>query len=210
MQVNVLIGTTNPSKIQRFKRLLSGYDVQFLTPAMLGIADAPDENGATPQQNAQIKAQFYGQYCERVITNDSGLCFLNLPDDDARQPGLHVRTPQGIRLNDEEMIAYYSALVHTLGGAVQAYYKDAVAVNYRGQISVNTQTEQEIRAALFDMTDTPHPARHDGWPLDSISMYHGTQRYFVEEKDKQSKASSDTVLGHESRLRAFLVQALAL
>lgn len=210
MGVNVLIGTTNPSKIQRFKKLLTGYDVQFFTPAMLGISDVPEEDGATPQQNAQIKALFYAQYCERVITNDSGLYFLNLPDDDARQPGLHVRTPQGVRLSDEEMIAYYSTLVHSLGGRVQAYYKDAVAVNFRGQINVYTQNEQEIRAALFDMTDIPHTLRHDGWPLDSISMYHGTQRYFVEEADKQSQASADTVLAHANRLRHFLVQALSL
>ena len=29
--MKVLIGTTNPSKVNRFKYLLNGYDIEFLT-----------------------------------------------------------------------------------------------------------------------------------------------------------------------------------
>ena len=120
MSVPVLIGTTNPAKVKRFERLLDGKDVEILTPPMLHISGEPEETGCSPEENARIKARFYGRYCDRVIGNDSGLYFLNLPEGDPRQPGLHVRSPQGARLNDDEMIAYYSALAASLGGRLQA------------------------------------------------------------------------------------------
>lgn len=93
--MKVLIGTTNPSKVRRFSEMLDGSDIEFLTLSDLGIADEPTETGDTPEENARIKAEFYGKYFDRVICNDSGLYFDSLPLDDARQPGLNIRTPAG-------------------------------------------------------------------------------------------------------------------
>ena len=39
----VLIGTTNPSKVNRFSKLLAGNDIEFITLKDLEIADDPDE-----------------------------------------------------------------------------------------------------------------------------------------------------------------------
>lgn len=128
MAVDVLIGTGNPSKAALFKRLLNGTNAHVLTLSDLHITDEPAETGKTPLENAHIKAMFYSRYCDRVIANDAGLYFFDLPLFDPRQPGLHVRTPQGVRLEDEQMIAYYSTLVHTLGGRVTAGYLDAITV----------------------------------------------------------------------------------
>ena len=128
MAKKVLIGTTNPSKMRRFRDLLKEYSVEFYTLQDLGIIDEPEETGTTPEENAILKAKFYGKYFDRVICNDSGLYFDELPLNDPRQPGLHVRTPQGTRLDDEQMISYYASLVHELGGRVLAYYLDGIAV----------------------------------------------------------------------------------
>lgn len=131
----VLIGTTNLSKVRRFEELLQGLDLEFLTLKDLHISDEPDEEGDTPRENAVIKAKFYGQFFDTVICNDSGLYLEELPIADARQPGLHVRTPDGEkRLNDEEMIAYYSELVRSLGGKCRAFYMDGIAVYHCGEI----------------------------------------------------------------------------
>ena len=209
MRMKVLIGTTNPAKVKRFERLLAGKDVQILTPPMLGIDEAPQETGTSPAENARIKACFYGHYCDRVIGNDSGLYFLNLPEKDARQPGLHVRSPQGVRLEDEQMIAYYGALAASLGGRLDAYYRDAVAVGMQGDVFTLTQNDQEIRDGLFYMVDRPHPLRHPGWPLDSLSILPATGRYFVDEG--AGEAQNDAVLsGFEKRLRDFLLDTLKL
>lgn len=175
----ILIGTTNPSKVQRFRELLRGLHVQVLTPPDLDIKEEPEETGKTPLENARIKAAFYGRFCERVICNDSGLYFLDLPVTDPRQPGLHIRTPQGVRLNDDEMIAYYASLVHELGGKVTAGYLDAIATNCSGTLC-GLMKEEHARDSAFAMVDVPHEKRHPGWPLDSISVRTDTGLYFVE------------------------------
>ena len=67
MTKTVLLGTTNPAKIKRFEELLRGYAVQFYTLRDLHIEQEPRETGATPRENAELKAKFYGQYFDLVI-----------------------------------------------------------------------------------------------------------------------------------------------
>ena len=106
MALKVLIGTTNPSKLRMFEEWLKEYPVEFVTLSDLGITGEPTETGDTPTENARLKAEYYGQFADHCICQDSGLYLDALPLDDPRQPGLHIRTPQGKRLDDEEMIAY--------------------------------------------------------------------------------------------------------
>ena len=42
--MKVLLGTTNPSKIKRFSKLLENCDIEFITLKDLEIKDEPDEN----------------------------------------------------------------------------------------------------------------------------------------------------------------------
>ena len=131
--MKVLIGTTNVSKRERFSVLLADKKVEIVTPEQCNIKDEPEESGKTPEENARLKAAFYGQHFDIVICNDSGLYFKELPIDDPRQPGLNIRTPVGKkRLSDEEMISYYGELIQTLGGKVEAFYLDGVAVDDAG------------------------------------------------------------------------------
>ncbi len=179
--MKILIGTTNTSKVERFEKLLGGCDIEFCTLGDLGIHTEPEETGKIPEENAVIKARYYGSFCDLVICNDSGLYFDDLPLDDFRQPGLHIREPQGSRrLNDEEMIEYYSGLVHSLGGKVTAYYLDGIAVNNRGFISSYMENSERKKGSAFYMIDTPSEKRHVGWPLDSLSLNRTDLTYFTE------------------------------
>ena len=109
--MRVLLGTTNPSKVKRFSDLLKGYDIEFITLKDIKIIEEPEEKGTSPEENAIIKAKFYGQYFDIVICNDVGLYFKELDLEDLRQPGLNIRTPMNMdRLSDEEMIDYYEEL----------------------------------------------------------------------------------------------------
>lgn len=211
--MKVLIGTTNPSKTERFQALLAGYDVAFCTLGDLGINQEPEESGKTPEENAVIKAKFYGRFFDRVICNDSGLYFDSLPFDDPRQPGLNIRTPHGgRRLDDEGMIAYYSNLVGTLGGKVLAYYLDGIAVNNQGRVSSFMETGEASRGSAFYMVDTPSEKRHVGWPLDSLSLNRNTLTYFVDRgNNKYDTAEENIMLGaYRARLTRFLAGALGL
>ena len=61
MSLQVLIGTTNPSKLRMFEEWLGEYPVRFVTLADLGITDEPVEAGNTPVENARLKAEYYGE-----------------------------------------------------------------------------------------------------------------------------------------------------
>lgn len=212
MAKKVLIGTTNPSKMRRFRDLLKEYPVEFYTLQDLVIIDEPEESGATPEENAILKAKFYGKYFDRVICNDSGLYFDELPLNDPRQPGLHVRTPQETRLDDEQMISYYASLVHELGGRVLAYYLDGIAVYCDGKITSMMENSDATRASAFYMVDSPSPNRHPGWPLDSISLNRRTMTYFVEQKENETDTTQEQIIlgEYRKRLIAFLAKALDL
>lgn len=208
----ILIGTTNPSKIKRFESLLDGFDVSFYTLKDLGIEDEPNETGNSPEANAIIKAKHYGAYFDLVICNDSGLYFENLDFYDVRQPGLSIRSPQGEKLDDEQMIEYYSSLVHHLGGKVLAYYVDGIAIYNQGNISSFMEDQEPIKLNSFYMIDKITSKRHPGWPLDSISLNRNTLRYFVDEENEDyDKTEENVILGeYRKRLVQFLLKALEL
>ncbi len=208
--MKVLIGTTNPAKVTRFEEFLPDSGVEFLTLKDLGITAEPEETGKSPEENARIKAAFYGQFCDRVICNDSGLYFDGIPMDDPRQPGLNIRSPKGQRLNDEEMIAYYSELVTELGGKVLAYYLDGVAVYRNG--SIMSYLDEQGKASAFYMVNRPSCDRHPGWPLDSISLYRNSLRYFTDHSHSTNEDDQDPILvgDYRHRVTDFLKQALGL
>lgn len=208
--MKVLIGTTNPAKVTRFEEFLPNSGIAYLTLKDLGITAEPEEGGNSPEENARIKAAFYGQFCDRVICNDSGLYFDSLPLDDPRQPGLNIRTPQGRRLDDEEMIAYYSALISELGGRVLAYYLDGIAVYRDGKIE--SFLDEQGKAAAFYMVDTPSPNRHPGWPLDSLSLNKNTMTYFTDHGNNIYDNVEEQIMVGQYRQRVvnFLKQALGL
>ena len=163
--VRVLIGTTNPSKLRLFQGMMADLGLEACSPAELGIAEDAPETGRDPLGNAVQKARFYARWHEPVLCNDAGLYFDELPEDDPRQPGLHIRTPGGLpRLDDEGMIAYYAELIHSLGGRVTAGYRDALAVSRGGQVFTWVEPEAFARSRTFTMVDTPSPRRHPGWP----------------------------------------------
>lgn len=211
--MKILIGTTNPSKIPRFEGFLEGCDVEFYTLNDLNIKGEPEEIGKTPIENAEIKARYYGQFFDVVICNDSGLYFDCLPLDDPRQPGLNIRTPGGIRrMTDEESIDYYSKLVHSLGGKVLAYYMDGIAVYNNGEVFTFMETPEASRAKAFYMVDTPSEKRHDGWPLDSLSINVNTNTRFVDGGNNiYDPVKENIMIGkYRSRVIEFLKNSLSL
>lgn len=208
--MKVLIGTTNPSKVNRFKYLLNGYDIEFLTLKDSNILDEPEETGTTPEENAIMKAKFYGKYFDVVICNDSGLYFDEIALDDVRQPGLNIRTPMNShRLSDEEMIDYYSKLVSELGGKVNAFYLDGIAVYNKGKIHSYMDADMAKSTGTFYMIDKASPNRFEGWPLDSLSVNRRTGKYFVDGREKESK--ENIIFGeYEKRIIDFLSRSLGL
>ena len=191
--MKVLIGTTNPAKAWYFADMLSDYGLEFLTLLDLQIAEEAEETGRDPEENARQKAAFYGRYFDVVICNDAGLYFDALPLNDPLQPGLHVRTPQGERLDDDAMVEYYTSLVRKLGGKAMAYYLNGFAVYRHGELFSKMEDPAEKRESAFYLLDHAVEARREGWPLDSISI--------------RNPLGSEEI---HNRTKDFLVSALGL
>ena len=204
--MQVLVGTTNPAKLKLFEQVLDGWPITFVTLRDLNITAEPEEMGRNPAENAAVKAAFYGQFADYVICNDSGLYFDNLELDDPRQPGLHIRTPQGKRLDDEQMIDYYSQLVHSLGGKVLAYYLDGFAVKTPLGVKTFMKSREDARQAAFWMLDQPVSARRPGWPLDSLSKELDDTSFLDEGVELKPSTTGQT----KKAWVRFLVSALGL
>ena len=186
--------------------------MELATLSDLGIQKHPDEDGKSPVENAMIKAAYYGQFHDPVITEDSALYIKELPMDDPRQPGLFVRrAPDGHEMTDEEMTEYYAALAHSLGGRVTAYWLDGYAICKDGKVT-GFMDDELSRLYAFYLVDTPHPTCHDGWPIDRISVDMKTGQY-VTDRDAGSPtaAKEETVIqSYWKKLSEFYVRALGL
>lgn len=209
--MDILLGTTNRQKAAYFQQLLGRDDLRLLTLRDVGIDKIPDEDGATPMENAMRKAKWYGQFADRVISEDSGLYFLDLPLDDSRQPGLFIRrAADGHEMTDEEMIEHYVGLVQSLGGKSVACYLDGYAVCRDGKVyGYMEQLEQQRRTASFLMLSKPHHDRHPGWPLDSLSAdLQG--RYWMDLNNDGRMAEMELRQAAKDRLIAFLYDKLGI
>jgi len=212
--MKILIGTTNAAKVKVFSKQFDGYPVELLTLNDLGIKKHPDEDGKNPMENAMIKAAYYGQFHDPVITEDSSLYIKELPMDDPRQPGLFVRrAPDGHEMTDAEMTEYYAALAHSLGGKATAYWLDGYAVCKDGKVTGFMNDSDELNQAYaFYLVDTPHENSHDGWPIDRISVDIKTGRYITDVVwGAELTAKEQTViLSYKKKLSEFYIQALGL
>ena len=70
----LVVATNNPGKLREFQQLLDGCGFELVTPAGLGFEFAPEETGATFEENAKIKAVEAARTCGLpALADDSGL-----------------------------------------------------------------------------------------------------------------------------------------
>lgn len=187
MARQLLIGTTNPSKIIWLKSYLSDISgIETVTLMDLGVTIPVDEEGKTPEENARIKALAYHRATGlAVVGHDSGLYFREFPMDDPRQPGLFIRRVNGQNLDDDGMLEYYSKLARDYGPLHACYCSGFAAVDEKGIVQTFAQDRVDDKAYFstfgFLMVGTPHKIRRPGWPLDSLSQDPNTGEYWYDQ-----------------------------
>ena len=172
-----IYGTGNPAKLKSMRDCLSELDIKIIGLSELNI-ELPyiEENGNSPLENARIKAKAYYELLRKpVFACDSGLYIDGL--DEKEQPGTHIRNINGNRLNDTEMVEYYSAIAERFGGKVKAKYRNAICLIIN-ENEVYEYFGDDISGNAFFLVDKPHPKRIEGFPLDCLSVHLETGEYY--------------------------------
>lgn len=148
-----------------------------------------EESGATPLENAKIKAlAYYDRFQMPVFSCDSGLYFEELEEQE--QPGIYVRRVHGKELTDDEMIEYYAALARAHGGRITGQYRNAIFFVMDREHCYSSMDES-IGTERFILVTKPHPKRIEGFPLDSLSIDIPTGKYYYDLDVKDVSTSVD-------------------
>ncbi|MBN1778303.1 MAG: hypothetical protein JW811_09295 [Clostridiales bacterium] len=175
--MRLIYGTGNPAKLRHMKDMLAPLPLEIAgINTVIGEVPGIDEIGNDPLENATIKAAaYYDILHQPVFSCDSGLYIEEL--DDVRQPGVHVRTVNGNKMTDDEMIAYYAAIARECGGRCHAVYRNAVYLKI-DENHVYQSMGDELAGDPFILSAVPHPKRRDGFPLDSLSVEIVSGKYY--------------------------------
>lgn len=189
----ILFATTNPAKAKRFSEGLKKNDIEIITLADLNIDIDVAEDGKNAIENAIIKAEAYYKESNMItMAMDDNLYIDNIPDK--LQPGMFVRRVNGKRLNDDEMIDYYTNLVKKYGtdDKLTARWVYGLAIIKDGNVKTYTWSKED-----FFLTDKPSSIVNPGYPLNSISINKKLNKYFTditsEEKEHNKEDESNVI-----------------
>lgn len=187
--MKVLFATSNPAKVKKYKEVLEQNGIDLITLKDLNFKLDVEENGKNAIENAYIKAKaYYDTTNLPTIGMDNNLFIEGIPDE--LQPGVYVRRVGGKELNDDEMIDYYTKLVKRYGGKLIAKWVYGMVICQNGCVDNFTWSYDN-----FYLIDTSSKVRNPGYPLDSISIMPGLNKYFVEltseEKTKKNRKDSE-------------------
>jgi XTP/dITP diphosphohydrolase len=158
----LVLGTSNPHKVQEIKAILEGIPYEVVGLDRVGPIEAPEETGRTFEENARLKAMHYARATgELVVAEDSGLEVDAL--DGA--PGVESARYGGNAATYPERFArLYGALRARGQDTSDARFVCALALARRGEMIVETRAAVEGRIA-------PAPRGHGGFGYDPIFFY---------------------------------------
>jgi 8-oxo-dGTP diphosphatase len=175
----IYYGTNNDAKIYFMKNALKELAINIIgVNEISGINHNINEIGKEPLENARIKAwHYYKQVNKPVFSADSGLFFDSVEYKD--QPGTNIRRINGIRLNDDEMIKYYSKLAEKYGGEIIGYYKNGICIIINEETIMEIDSEK-IKSKKFIISSKSHQKINQGFSLDSLSKEINNGKYFYD------------------------------
>ena len=199
----LIIGTTNQAKIEQIRGVLAraGFIVNGLPNGfILDVA----EDGQTAQENARKKAVAYAVALGvDVLSMDNALYFDGLAPE--QQPGINVRRVNGRtdRPSDEELLAYYSKLVRSLGGRVNGQWEFAVCI---AKPDGEFQETTIISPRVF--VGEASPKVIVGYPLESIQIDPESGKYISEMSRQEQDEFWQRKIGRE--LEEFVKKVIRL
>ena len=177
--MNLLIATTNPSKIEEIRAILAGLPIELLTLASYPGIPTPEETGTAFADNARQKALHYAAAThELTVAEDSGLEIDGL--DGA--PGVHSARFNGATYA-EKFQRIYDQLRQRGVAASSARFVCALALADRGRIIY--ETRRTVEGAL-----AASPRGRSGFGYDPIFFYPPYGRTLAEVSPDEKAAVS--------------------
>lgn len=180
---NILFATGNETKAKRFSEGLLKSNIEIITPKDIECNIEVEENGKDAIENALIKARRYYEKTGMItMAMDDNLYIENIPNE--LQPGMFVRRVNGKRLDDNEMIEYYSNLAKEYGedGKLTARWVYGLALIVDGKEKTYTWSKED-----FYIVSNPSNKINPGYPLNSISVNKKLNKYFTEITDEEKE-----------------------
>ena len=194
--MQLLYATSNPAKYTAMRDALEPLGIRLLCLRDMEQVPVAPEEGGSPMENARQKALFYYEHYEiPLFSCDSGLYLENLPQE--LQPGLHVRSPQGVYLDDRAMQDYYGGLAARYGDITARYHNAICLVVDREHIYESM--DESLASHRFLITAKPHEILRPGFPLDSISKKLDTGEYYYD----LNAHDADELVGYEGFVAFF-------
>lgn len=167
----ILIATTNLGKVDIYRQVFKELDIECLSLRDIDCRLDVEENGATEEENAIIKATAYHNATGlAVLCNDSGLIIDKLSKED--QPGVFVRRYNGKELTDKELLNVYIKKIKDIGGSSTGYFNVGLAiVDNKGILQSKT-----FQPKRYFITKASANIRK-GCPLDSICIDDKTGKF---------------------------------
>jgi XTP/dITP diphosphohydrolase len=170
VNVDILIGTGNPAKFQRYKMILG----QFAQLNVLSLADVQVvppivEDGESAAANARKKARTYADATGLpTLSIDEAFTIPGLPPSE--QPGTNVRRYLGREAADEALLAAFVEKARRLSAHERsALWTYAICLALPG----GHEFCEEVRLDKM-LTDTPSLPILPGYPLSSVLIDRGT------------------------------------
>ena len=177
--MNLLIATTNPSKIEEIRAILAGLPIELQTLASYPGIPEPEETGTAFADNARQKALHYAAAThELTVAEDSGLEIDGL--DGA--PGVHSARFNGATYA-EKFQRIYDQLRQRGVTTSSARFVCALALADRGRIIY--ETRQTVEGAL-----AASPRGRGGFGYDPIFFYPPYGRTLAEVSPDEKAAVS--------------------
>jgi XTP/dITP diphosphohydrolase len=190
----LVLATSNPNKVREIRALLDGLPVEVIGLDTFGYIEAPEETGATFEENARLKALYYAAATGLpAVAEDSG---LEIDALDGR-PGVESARFGGADSSYAEKFAKLYAMLDDTGGRESAArFVCAVALADGDEIRFVTRGTVEGRIS-------PEPRGTHGFGYDPIFFYPPESRTLAEVTDDTKRAVSHRGVAFR-RLRAWL------
>lgn len=182
--MDILFATHNKSKLNHYKKELEKIGLNVLSLDDLKIEYEVEEVSISTEENAIKKAKEYNKIAKiPTIAVDDGLIFENIPEN--IQPGPYVRRIDGKNAStDDELLTHYVDIVNKYGvnGKLNGKWVKGVAI---------AKSSEDISSMTYNIdkifVNKISEKRHEGYPLDSISITPYFNKYTTDLTDEENR-----------------------